>query len=57
MRRIAVHVAKAVALHRRLKSWEKVRRAMPRPDGSLFSYDGLWNAVRRYDKGVSKWPR
>jgi len=50
-KRYPVPVEDAIKLYDELGSWEKVRRALPRPDGTLFTYWGLWNAVRWRDKG------
>lgn len=49
--RFVVPVEEAVRLYDELKSWEAVRRVLKRPDGSLFTYYGLWAAVRWRDQG------
>lgn len=45
-----VPVERAIELYEQLGTWTKVRRALPRPDGSLYSIDGLQKAVRRADR-------
>ena len=49
-KRNKVPVERAIALYNELGTWEKVRRVLARTDGSLYSLDGLWKAVRRYDR-------
>ncbi len=50
-RRTPVPVDEAVRLYNQLRSWEKVRLVLKRPDGSLYTYSGIFNAVRWRDKG------
>lgn len=49
-KRNKVPVERAVELYAQLGTWAKVRLALPRPDGSLYSIDGLQKAVRHADR-------
>jgi S-adenosylmethionine:diacylglycerol 3-amino-3-carboxypropyl transferase len=49
--RYPVPVEEAVRLYAELGSWEKVRQQLRRPDGSMFTYWGIWRAVRWRDQG------
>jgi hypothetical protein len=49
--RIPVPVDEAIKLYDQLGSWEKVRQVLRRPDGTMFTYTGLWRAVRWRDQG------
>ncbi len=49
-RREPVPVLEAIEWYKFVGSWEKVREYVRRKDGSRFTYMGIANAVRRYDR-------
>lgn len=52
-RREPVPVREAIEWYKWLGSWRKVLEHVRRRDGSRFTYDGMSNAVRRYDRGLA----
>ena len=55
-KRESIPVLKAIELYdwrgtwQEPRTWEQVRRELPRADGSLFTYTAIVQAVRRYDR-------